>query len=211
MPFVITASGLRKSEYVPPHVTDDDDLRINTLHRFAKHSPKLVLHEYSHCEVPAGCGGVVLRWIDPREGFPASFRLEAPAAGGALWVDGKPLASSQSLLRPGHRAFALHIKRREPLAQPFSVSIEFDPGPIVPIADAVCSLTLPPEGWTAPSFDDRRWQPAPRASAKLIGAQENWTQRTCQRATETGNAVFALERDELWLRFAALAPEPADR
>jgi hypothetical protein len=27
-------------------VTDDDDLRINTLHRFAKNSPSLILHDY---------------------------------------------------------------------------------------------------------------------------------------------------------------------
>ena len=59
-----------------------------------------------------------------------------------------------------------------------------------------------------PSFDDRRWQPAPRASAELIGAQERWTQGACQRATEAGNAVFALEREELWLRFGVLVPEP---
>jgi hypothetical protein len=189
-------------------VTDDDDLRINTLHRFAKHSPKLVLHEYSHCEVPAGCGGVVLRWIDPREGLPASFRVEAPAARGLLWLDGKLLTSSHGLLVPGHRAFALHMKRREPRAQPFWITIEFEPGPAVPVADAVCSPTAPSEGWTVPSFDDRGWQPAPRASAELIGAQERWTQSACQRAIEAGNAVFALEREELWLRFGALVPEP---
>ena len=37
---------------------DSEALRLNTLNRFRKHSPRLLLEEYSHCEVPAGCGGV---------------------------------------------------------------------------------------------------------------------------------------------------------
>ena len=59
-------------------MTDDDDLRVNTLHRFAKHSPTLILHEYSSCEVPAGCGGVVMRWIAPDQDAPSrSVRFTA--------------------------------------------------------------------------------------------------------------------------------------
>jgi hypothetical protein len=37
------------------------DLRLNSLSRYTKRSPEYVLEEHSHCEVPAGCGGVVLR------------------------------------------------------------------------------------------------------------------------------------------------------
>ncbi len=43
----------------------DRDLKLNSLSRYSKKSPRLVLEEHSHCEVPAGCGGVVLRWRNP--------------------------------------------------------------------------------------------------------------------------------------------------
>lgn len=38
---------------------------LNSLNRFRKQSAKLVLEEHGHCEVPAGCGGVILRWRNP--------------------------------------------------------------------------------------------------------------------------------------------------
>ena len=76
-------------------MADDDDadaadaeaLRINKLHRFAKHSPRLVLHEYSHCEVPAGCGGVVLRWLDPATGRPCVIELGSVDLRACVWLD----------------------------------------------------------------------------------------------------------------------------
>src|SRR5687768_6072864 len=48
----------------------DHDLKLNGLSRYAKESPRLVLEEYGHCEVPAGCGGVVLRWRNPDQPIP---------------------------------------------------------------------------------------------------------------------------------------------
>ena len=44
---------------------DKPDLRLNELERFRKTSSRLALEAHSHCEVPAGCGGVVLRWTRP--------------------------------------------------------------------------------------------------------------------------------------------------
>lgn len=38
-----------------------DELKLN---RLRKVGGNLILEEHSHCEVPAGCGGVVLRWVD---------------------------------------------------------------------------------------------------------------------------------------------------
>src|SRR5574339_211352 len=67
--------------------SDDEALRLNTLHRFRKHSPRLLLQEYSHCEVPAGCGGVVLRWIDREGGLPVVVRVAALGPVRA-WLDG---------------------------------------------------------------------------------------------------------------------------
>lgn len=48
----------------------DRDLKLNSLSRYSKQSPRLVLEEYGHCEVPAGCGGAVLRWRNPDEPIP---------------------------------------------------------------------------------------------------------------------------------------------
>ena len=53
-----------------PDPENGDDLDINTVDRFRKRSTKLILEHHSHCEVPAGCGGVVMRWRDPRDGVP---------------------------------------------------------------------------------------------------------------------------------------------
>ncbi len=33
------------------------DLNLNSLSRFSKKSSTMILEVYSHCEVPAGCGG----------------------------------------------------------------------------------------------------------------------------------------------------------
>jgi hypothetical protein len=183
---------------------DDDDLRINTLHRFAKHSPKLVLHEYSHCEVPAGCGGVVLRWIDPHQGLPATVRLVAPAARGTLWLEGTKLASSLFQLRPGTRVFALHLTRTKPVAQPFCLAIAFDRGEdsVVRLDTGRYTTTQPDERWLAPAFDDRAWPLLPLASVELIEAQDQ--RRTFEWNAGRGAAAFALEHDEIWARFTVV-------
>src|SRR5262245_63731889 len=52
----------------------DRDLKLNSLSRYSKQSPRLILEEYGHCEVPAGCGGAILRWRNPDEPIPMSVR-----------------------------------------------------------------------------------------------------------------------------------------
>ena len=190
-------------------------LRINTLHRFAKHSPRLVLHEYSHCEVPAGCGGVVLRWIDPARGAPAAVRVAAPAATATCWLDGAHLASNLMLLPPGRRVLAVHLRRTAPRAQPFTVSIHSDADgdeiDLIAFGDPQyrCTAAEPAAelAWTAPGFDDAAWPAAGRASAELIAAQERWEQRGFEQAAADGRAVLLLDADELWLRITFTAPE----
>ncbi len=54
-------------------MADDKGLNLNNLDRYTKLSPRFVLEEYSHCEVPAGCGGIVLRWRNPEVGIPIEF------------------------------------------------------------------------------------------------------------------------------------------
>src|SRR5262245_50720143 len=100
---------------------EDDDLRLNTLHRFAKHSPKLVLHEYGHCEIPAGCGGLVMRWYDPTTGSPALIRVDVNNAEASCWLDGELLTTSLAHLRAGPHVIAVHFRRTEAGVHPFTV------------------------------------------------------------------------------------------
>jgi hypothetical protein len=194
-------------------MAEDDDLRINTLHRFAKRSQSLVLHEYSHCEVPAGCGGVVLRWIDPQQGSPATFRLATASARGRLWLDGVELASSLSLLRAGRRVIAIHLRRgtqRSPGAEPFTLSVTYDAAgddELIRAARWRCTAAPPPEAWTSPELDDRDWGLVPFASPDVVAAQEDWVRRAFEYRAGRGEPIFALEPDELWLRVAFTAPE----
>jgi hypothetical protein len=187
---------------------DDEDLRINTLHRFAKHSQKLVLHEYSHCEVPAGCGGVVLRWIDPHQGVPAQIRLTAAAARGSLWLDGNSLASALFQLRPGVRVFALHLTRTKPIAQPFCLHVAFDrrDDATVRLGTGRYTPTAPDETWLEPAFDDRAWPLLPLASADLIAASDR--RGSFEWNAERGVTVYGLEHDELWARFTTTVVAP---
>lgn len=193
---------------------DDDDLRINTLHRFAKHSPRLVLHEYSHCEVPAGCGGVVLRWVDVTKGSPAMVRLVASGVEATCWLDGEPLASNLALLRAGGRLLAVHLRREQPEAKPFAITVRHDDVINTTLVQLGrprwrCTATAPgSEGrWTAPDFDDDAWPGVPLASAELIAAQEDSLRRGFESLAEAGVSVFVLDTDELWLRCAFTAPE----
>jgi len=131
-------------------MTDDDDLKINTLHRFAKHSPRLVLHEYGHCEVPAGCGGVVLRWIDPTLGKPATVRV----SNGDVWLDGVELPTSRTQLVPGPHLLAIH-------GSDVQVSVVLDDHNQHDLSVAAvwrCTQTEPGPGWQAVTFDDRPWR-----------------------------------------------------
>jgi len=129
-------------------MTDDDDLKINTLHRFAKHSARLVLHEYSHCEVPAGCGGVVLRWMDPARGRPVTVRV----AKGDVWIDGVELEVSHTQLVPGMHLLAVHGRDVQP-----RVTLDGDVREL-PLVNWRCTQADPGPGWQAVAFDDRSWR-----------------------------------------------------
>ena len=84
------------------------DLRLNSLDRFTKTSPRFILEEHSHCEVPAGCGGVVLRWVNPKAGLPILFDFFHPTAA-SLAIDGVPATTSRGLLAPGRHVLSIEF------------------------------------------------------------------------------------------------------
>lgn len=210
------------SESMSESISEEEALRLNTLHRFRKHSPRLLLEEYSHCEVVAGCGGVVLRWVDPHAGIPAIVRSLVPAKL-ELWLDGAPLDSGHIDLRAGRRTLALElteigshtasrIGRGRPSALLLSIvrSLGRDhrgtpaillsslPGPMWRVTSE-----QPPPDWITPEFDDSRWPEAQRAELDE-GQREQWGVRQIQAC---GAVPIALPADRAWVRVHFEVPE----
>jgi len=96
-----------------PDTPDDPDLqaalRLNALNRFTKRSPQLVLEVHSACEVPAGCGGVVLQWRD-RHGSAAMTLYSAWVGDMTVFLDDDELDSSRVMLDEGEHRLLFQLK-----------------------------------------------------------------------------------------------------
>jgi hypothetical protein len=185
---------------------DDEALRLNTLHRFRKHSPRLLLQEYSHCEVPAGCGGVVLRWIDRQGGLPAVVKI---AALGTVqcWLDGAPIQSSRIELRAGPHALALEIialpRANTPILALIDVNLPRDDETLVRSGadERWWTIDSPPSGaWTEPGYDPQRsgWSRALGHSNYEAELPENQRWRWSSLARNA--RALALPGTQAWLR-----------
>ena len=125
---------------------DDEELRLNTLHRFAKHSPKLTLEEHSHCEVPAGCGGVVMRWVDPADGVGAMVQCLATSKA-QVWIDGARLDSTSVRFQPGRHVVGIELAADpKGLDHGLIVMVTSD-GPAVDARREVFTASTPGPGW----------------------------------------------------------------
>jgi len=78
-----------------------ENQHLNSLGRFRKQPGRLVLEEHSHCEVPTGCGGVVLRWRNPHAVLPVTMHLYTPVRA-TLLVDGKEPRGCHRSASPSH-------------------------------------------------------------------------------------------------------------
>jgi hypothetical protein len=154
----------------------DPELKLNSLSRYTKQSPRLVLEEHSSCEVPAGCGGVVLRWRNPVEPLPMIVRS-------SLWWNGEheEIAFDGKRSEPGSKVPITYGKHALTL-----VVRDFDPEyafvlmtghldaeyvrvlqlegerVFISVPDNTWRYTLKqPEGdaWQQPDFEDHSWQP----------------------------------------------------
>jgi hypothetical protein len=84
------------------------DLKLNSLGRYGKSDSRLILEEHSHCEVPAGCGGVVLRWRNPNSGL--LFILHFFGSGKTtILLDGKAVASARPLISFGEHVLSIAV------------------------------------------------------------------------------------------------------
>jgi hypothetical protein len=149
-----------------------DQQRLNSLDRFRKRPGRLVLEEHGHCEVPAGCGGVVLRWRNPAAAVPVTVHLYTPVKA-TCWIDGAEPQTSRVDLAPGPHAVAFALEQVDLLAdylllfaavhdpkerrdQPADVSER--PVKVLTAADGTWKFRLDPppsDAWTAAAFDDR--------------------------------------------------------
>lgn len=150
-------------------MADEEDFRINSLNRLQKFSSRLVLEQHSSCEVPAGCGGVVLQWRDPQAGQQATLRVGCLGQAQA-WLDGVQLRSQWFEVAPGLHTLALRLFALESDISPLLVEAarysSNAPGNRgEPLLTATGSkegswryTNDPPRGdFTQPDFDDSSW------------------------------------------------------
>ncbi len=178
--------------------TDDDEaLRLNTLHRFQKHSPRLLLQEYSHCEVPAGCGGVVLRWLEREEGLPVMLRVAslAPAATTKVWLDGRNVSDVSTFeLKAGTHVLALELRELPRPGTPLLVRVD---------------INLPRDNGTLlRSAPDHRWWVSSEApAADWLTEEFECKAPAWSQALGHADALAELPQDQRW-RWESLMREP---
>lgn len=171
-----------------------DGPELNSLDRFRKRSGRLVLEQHSHCEVPAGCGGVVLRWRNPFAAVPLTVHLWTPVPA-AVRIDGKELPSARIDLTPGAHMLTLAMQDLDLAAGLFlfvaehvppenegaPASVVEEPLRVLSAADGSWKYSLePPVGdWSWLGFDDGGWPalalahvPSPQLKRHVEGAYQ---------------------------------------
>lgn len=198
-----------------------DELKLNSVDRFRKRPERLVLEEYSHCEVPAGCGGVVLRWRGPDAELPFTVRLYT-AGKARSWLDGEELVGSLVHLAPGAHVLAFALEDADLAAGLLAFSARHDPkeyqssgrapaeAPVKVVTKGdktwKFALAAPPDGWTDPTFDVGDWSALVKRPAPELGERDfgSYAIAECARqgAACLGLAVPAAEdeRPAWWRR-----------
>jgi hypothetical protein len=139
---------------------------VNSVDRYIKSSPRFVLEEHGHCEVPAGCGGVVLRWRNRFTSIPVEF--VGAVLGADNWdlrIDNLELTSTRPLLAPGRHVVTLQVQGvidGEFAVFLWATSPDVGDDPLLwtpgPRGSWRASGTEPDSAaWTDPDFDVSRW------------------------------------------------------
>src|SRR5262245_52700744 len=202
--------------------------RLNSLDRFRKQPGRLVLEEYSHCEVPAGCGGVVLRWRSPAAAVPVTVHLYTPAPA-TCRIDGAELQTGRVELAPGPHAVALTLEQVDLLAdylllfaavhdpkerQTRPADVSERPMKVLTAADGTWRFRLDPpasDAWTAADFDDRDWPALVKGATPGKGSPDAGTYQLarCVRLGAVGLRVpppaDAAKRPPWWKQLLGLA------
>jgi hypothetical protein len=206
-----------------------DEPRLNSLARFRKQPARLVLEEHGHCEVPAGCGGVVLRWRNPHATVTVTLYLYTPAEAECL-LDGAGLPTGHIDLAPGRHVLTVALADVD-LAGPLLMfaaahnpkdfqqlrpaGVVERPFKLLSKADRTWKFTPlpPPGGWAAPDFDDRAWPALAKVPTPTLTWQDynSWQCHQCTRlgATCLGRAG-ASGKGRIWVRKVFEIPGPEE-
>jgi hypothetical protein len=206
--------------------------QLNSLSQFRKRSPRLLLEEHCGCEVPAGCGGVVMRWRNPMQARPLRVHLYT-AAESFAWIDGEALSVGRLDLCPGRHVLAVEIGEVDRAAGLLMAVLQHDshekppddvpPGVIEPplcvlsSADGswLFSLQQPAESWRALDFDDSAWLPLVDQPIPEIGWGQpyGYQWQSCHQANSAGLGIPRSHEDvssrgRVWVRKAFDLPQP---
>lgn len=173
----------------------DEELELNTLHRLHKHSGRLILEQHGSCEVPAGCGGLVMRWLNPAQECYLLFTIYA-AGKFQLFLDGDRLQSSRQTVPLGTHVLGVHCLETGFLM----MAVQRHTQPklqtlLTTAADGFWRGTTirPPEDWSARGFSED-WP----ALVAVAGAGEEWRRK---RLDEMGAQALGFgTTGPLWVR-----------
>jgi hypothetical protein len=195
-----------------------DEPRLNSLERFRKQPVRLVLEEHGHCEVPAGCGGVVLRWRNPHATVTVTLYLYTPVKADCR-LDGTAFQTGNIDLAPGRHALTVALAdvdlsgpllmfvaahdpvKRQPLRPAGVVERPFK---VVSLADRTWKFTAqpPPEDWAAPDFEDGAWPALAEVAVPKLTWQDHgsWQCHECARQGAACLGRGGRGKGHLWVR-----------
>lgn len=191
---------------------DDETFRLNSLNRYTKKSA-LLLEAHSHCEVPAGCGGAVLQWVNPAKGLTVRVHVQTPLRLREAFIDGQKLDGLGNRLVAGSHQLALTFSPPEPSkSNPSGV---VDPWVLVFLEVRVPGgRTYPPQRvprsesrddgtwrvftgtpdprWAEPDFDDASWPPLRRSKTAGSELDNKYRRRSFDEELAAGAVPLAL-------------------
>lgn len=193
---------------------------LNSLDRYVKSSPRFVLEEYGHCEVPAGCGGAVLRWRNRFTSIPVELNMAV--VGAQDWevrFDGAQVRTTSALLPPGRHVCMITVAGVVEAEFAFLVWLQSPDFPAAPLGWTpgppgmwrVSGHEPTPEAWTDPDVDVASW---PGCEPTQI-ADDSQTPYSVHRLQNLGAQPLTAPRGvaddvgpRLWLRAVFDVPAP---
>ena len=177
-----------------------------------------MLEEHGHCEVPAGCGGVVLRWTNPNRAIPVEFWLETSGET-TFYLDGTPPISGRPMVEYGVHVLGFRISQPDAVSGVLMFAGFYDEkemthtglsrtrGNKVYILSAddgswKYTTSVPEDDlWMMPNFDDSNWKPMiQRDFPKPNERDPGWYR--FKKLTEFGarGLGVSVKADCLWIR-----------
>lgn len=181
------------------------DLKLNSIDRYLKSSPHIHLEEYSSCEVPAGCGGVVLRWVNQDSPIVLDLlvRLSNPAN---VWINGQPISNAcRQYIKKGTSVLAFEFSEIAPnggLIQIAGKDREENLAFISQPDDTWKYSTQKPQSdaWMQEGFDDSSWKPLIGRSLKAEKKDHDWIRDKLKETTAEELGVPQEHSGPVWIR-----------